>query len=111
MNIELWPIDQLKPYPGNPRKIPQAAIDKVDLSIGEYGFRQPIVADRYGVIIVGHVRWLAARKRGIEHVPVHVADDLTPEQVRGYRVMDNRSNQETDWMPDKLKAEIVALEA
>jgi DNA modification methylase len=111
MKIELWPIDQVKPYPGNPRKIPQAAIDKVALSIGEYGFRQPIVVDRDGVIIVGHVRWLGARKRGLTHVPVHAADNLTPAQVRGYRLMDNRSHQETDWMPERLKTEIVALDA
>jgi len=111
MKIELWPIDQVRPYPGNPRKIPQAAVDKVALSIGEYGYRQPIVVDSEGVIIVGHVRWLAGRKLGLEQVPVHVADNLTPAQVRSYRLMDNRSHQETDWMPDRLKAEIVALDA
>jgi DNA modification methylase len=109
MTIELWSLDRVKPYPGNPRKISQAAIDKVALSIGEYGFRQPIVVDRDGVIIVGHRRWLAARQRGLEFVPVHVADNLTPEQVRSYRLMDNRSHQDTDWIPEKLKTEIVAL--
>ncbi len=111
MKIEVWPIDQVRPYLGNPRKIPQAAIDKVALSIGEFGFRQPIVVDGEGVIIVGHVRWLASRKLGPEQVPVHVADNLTPAQVRSYRLMDNRSHQETDWMPERLKAEIVALDA
>jgi hypothetical protein len=111
MKIELWPIDQVRPYAGNPRKIPQAAIDKVALSLDQFGFRQPIVVDRDGVIIVGHVRWHAGRKRGLEQVPVHVADNLTPEQVRAYRLMDNRSNQETDWMPERLKTEIVALDA
>jgi DNA modification methylase len=111
MNIELWPIDRVRPYPGNPRKIPQSAIDKVALSISRYEFRQPIVVDRDGVIVVGHVRWLAARKLGIEQVPVHIADSLTPEDVRSYRLMDNRSNQDTDWMPERLKTEIVALKA
>jgi DNA modification methylase len=110
MKIELWPLDRVRPYPGNPRKIPQAAIDKVALSIGEFGYRQPIVVDGDGVIIVGHVRWLAGRKLGIEQVPVHVADNLTPEQARAYRLMDNRSHQDTDWLPDKLKTEIAALD-
>src|ERR1700679_2797842 len=111
MIIELWPIDRVRPYSGNPRKIPQAAIDKVALSIERYGFRQPIVTDGDGVIIVGHVRWQAARKLGITEVPVHIADSLSPEDVRGYRLMDNRSNRDTDWMPERLKTEIVALKA
>jgi DNA modification methylase len=111
MNIELWPIDRVRPYPGNPRKIPQAAIDKVALSIAEYGFRQPLVVDRDGTIIAGHVRWLGARKLGLAQVPVHVAENLTAEQVRGYRLMDNRSHEDTDWIPESLKTEIVALEA
>ena len=111
MKIELWPIDRVKPYPGNLRKISQAAIDKVALSIAQYGFRQPLVADRDGILVVGTRRLLASRKLGLEHVPVHVADNLTPEQVRGYRLMDNRSHEDTDWIPEALKTEIVALEA
>jgi len=111
MNIEIWPIDRVRPYPGNPRKIKQPAIDKVALSIAQYGFRQPIVVDIDGVIIAGHVRWLGARKLGLEHVPVHVADNLTPEQIRGYRLMDNRSHEDTGWLPEALKAEILALKA
>jgi DNA modification methylase len=109
MKIELWPIDQIRPYAGNPRKVPQSAIDKVAASIKEYGFRQPIVIDRHGVIIAGHTRWLAARKLGLDRVPVHVAEGLTPAQVRAYRLMDNRSHQETDWEPDLLKLEIMEL--
>ena len=111
MKIELWPINRVRPYPGNPRKIPQTAIDKVALSIAEYGFRQPIVVDIEGIIILGHVRRLAAQKLGLEQVPVHVADNLTPELVRGYRLMDNRSHEDTAWIPALLKTEIVALEA
>ncbi|MCU1340195.1 MAG: putative methylase [Bryobacterales bacterium] len=109
MKIELWPIDRVRPYPGNPRKIRQAAIDKVALSLAQYGFRQPIVVDGEGVTIAGHVRWLGARKLGLEQVPVHVADNLTPDQVRGYRLMDNRSHEDTGWLPEALKNEIVAL--
>jgi hypothetical protein len=111
MKIELWPIDRVRPYPGNLRKISQAAIDKVALSIAQYGFRQPPVVDKDGVLIVGEVRRLAARKLGLEHVPVHVADNLTPEQIRGYRLMDNRSHEDTSWMPEALRTEIVALKA
>jgi DNA methylase/ParB-like nuclease family protein len=111
MKYDEWPIDHVKPYEKNPRKIPQAAIDKVACSIAEYGWQQPIVVDACGVIIAGHVRLLAARKLGLTDVPVQVAENLTPAQVRGYRLMDNRSNQETDWFPALLKSEIVELDA
>jgi hypothetical protein len=111
MNIELWPIDRVVPYSKNPRRIPQAAIDKVADSIAEYGWQQPIVVDADGVTIAGHVRLLASRQLGETHVPVQIADSLTPAQVRGYRLMDNRSNQETDWFPALLKNEIAELNA
>jgi hypothetical protein len=115
MNIELqiewWPIDKVRPYEHNPRKIPQRAIDKVASSIKEFGWRQPIVIDQDCVIIVGHVRYLAAQKLGLAQVPVHVAAGLTPEQVRAYRLMDNRSHEETDWEPDLLRLEITELKA
>jgi DNA modification methylase len=109
MKIEWQSIDEVKPYAGNPRAIPQSAIDRVAASIDEYGWRQPIVVDKHGVIAVGHTRWLAARKLGLDHVPVHVAEGLTPAQVRAYRIMDNRSHEETDWEPDLLKLEIAEL--
>jgi hypothetical protein len=111
MKIEQWPIDQVIPHPGNPRKIPESAIGKVALSIGMYGWRQPIVVDRDGVIIVGHVRWLAAKKLGLAEVPVHVAEGLTPEQARAYRLMDNRSHEETAWNEDLLTVEMSVLNA
>jgi len=111
MKIELWPIDEVKPYSGNPRKIPESAVDKVAASIGQFGWRQPIVVDKDGVILVGHVRWLAGKKRRLDQVPVHVAEGLTPAQARAYRLMDNRSHQETDWNPDLLKVELVELKA
>jgi ParB-like chromosome segregation protein Spo0J len=95
MKTELWPIDQVIPYPGNPRKIPKSAITKVATSIEQYGWRQPIVVDRNRVTIVGHVRWLAAKELHRSEVPVHVAEDLTATQVRAYRLMDNRSHEET----------------
>jgi len=70
MLIEMWLIDRLIEYARNARLITQAAVDKVAASIKEFGFRQPIVVDKKGVIIVGHVRLRAAKKLGLTHVPV-----------------------------------------
>jgi DNA modification methylase len=104
-----WSIDRVIPYARNARTIPDLAVDKVAASIKEFGWRQPIVVDREGVIIVGHVRLLAAKKLSLSQVPVHVADNLTPSQVKAYRLMDNRSHQETDWDLELLGPEISEL--
>src|SRR4051812_12348819 len=88
-----WPIAKPIPYGRNSRKIPERAIDKVAASIKEFGWRVPIVVDRDGVVICGHTRLLAAKKLGLQHVPVHVADNLTPAQVKAYWLMDNRSHR------------------
>lgn len=109
MEIESWPIDRPVPYPRNPRKIPPEAIDKVAASIRAFGWRQPIVVDRAGVIVVGHSRLLAARKLGLSEVPVHVAADLTDAQTRAYRIADNRSNEEASWDADLLRLELSEL--
>src|SRR5882724_8782783 len=90
-----WPIDRPLPYARNSRKIPARAIDKVAASIKEFGFRVPIVVDKDDVVICGHTRLLAAKKLGLREVPVHVADNLTPAQAKAYRLMDNRSHEET----------------
>jgi hypothetical protein len=111
LKIEWWPIEKVRPYERNPRKIPQRGTDKVASSIKEFGWRQPIVVDQASVIVVGHVRYLAARKLGLDKVPVHVAVGLTPEQVRAYRLMDNRSHEETGWDLDLLTLEIKELDA
>src|SRR3984957_1651885 len=111
MKIELRLLKDIIPYAKNLRKIPQNAIDKVALSITEYGPRQPIVVDPAGVIIVGTVRYLACKKLGLESFPVHVAEGLTPAQVQGYRISDNRSHEETDWDLDMVKLEINELDA
>jgi DNA modification methylase len=109
MEIQQWSIERVIPYPRNARKISDRAVDKVAASIKEFGWRQPIVVDKDGVIIVGHVRHRAAQKLGFTHVPVHVADNLTPAQVKAYRLMDNRSNDETAWDPELLGVEIAEL--
>jgi DNA modification methylase len=110
MNITFWNLDQIIPYARNARKIPEAAIDKVAASIQEFGWRQPIVVDREGVIICGHVRRLAALKLGLKQVPVHVAENLSPAQVRAFRLLDNRSHEETSWDEDLLGLELLDLE-
>src|SRR3954467_12057400 len=109
LEVHAWPIDKPIPYARNSRKIPEKAIDKVAASIKEFGWRQAIVVDREGVIICGHTRLLAAKKLGLREVPVHVAENLTPAQVKAYRLMDNRSHQETDWDFDLLGPELQEL--
>jgi ParB-like chromosome segregation protein Spo0J len=109
MKIEQWPIGKAKPYERNARKISDAAVEKVAASIREFGWRQPIVVDTEGVVIVGHARLLAARKLGMEHVPVHVADNLSAAQVKAYRLMDNRSHEETEWNYELLSTELFEL--
>jgi DNA modification methylase len=108
LEVELWPIERPIPYGQNPRLCPPAAIEKVAASLRAYGFRQPIVVDREGVVIAGHTRLLAARKLGLAEVPVHVAD-LTPEQAHAYRLADNRTAEETGWNAELLASEIGAL--
>src|SRR6266852_1691555 len=111
MLIEQWSIDRPKPYPKNARKWRAAAVDKVASSLREYGFRQPIVVDTHEVIIIGHLRLAAARQLGLKEVPVHIAQDLSPEQVKGLRLMDNRSHEESDWDLALLAPEIADLRA
>ena len=85
MIIEKRAIAEIRPFDRNPRKNEQA-VEAVARSIEEFGFRQPIVVDEEGVVVVGHTRLFAARKLGLEKVPVHVANDLTPEQARAYSI-------------------------
>ena len=108
MRIEMWPVDRVQPYDKNPR-INDDAVDAVAASIREFGFRQPIVVDSEGVIIVGHTRWKAAKKLGLSEVPVHVATDLTAEQIRAYRIADNRLAELADWNYDLLPIELTQL--
>lgn len=109
MQIELRPIDQIKPYPGNPRQNDEA-VDAVAASLKEFGFRQPIVVDADAVIIVGHTRYKAALKLGLAKVPVHVATDLTPAQVKAYRIADNATNEIAEWNYELLPIELSALQ-
>lgn len=107
LTVEQWPIDRLRPYPNNPR-IPDRAIAAVAESIRRFGWRQPIVADGDGTIVCGHVRYLAARRLAMVHVPVHVARDLSAAQVRAYRVADNKVAELAQWEADLVIAEVGA---
>ena len=109
LHVEWWPTTKPTPYPHNPRVICDAAVEKVALSIEEYGWRQPIVVDEAGVIIAGHTRLRAALKLGRETVPVHVAAGLTPTQASGLRLTDNRSSEESGWDDGLLVAELDEL--
>jgi DNA modification methylase len=110
MKVVARSIRSIKPYDKNPR-ITDAAVDAVAASIKEYGFRQPIVVDTAGVIIVGHARYLAALKLGLTKVPVHVAKGLSPAQVKAYRIADNQTNTLSMWDNDKLAEELLALQS
>jgi ParB-like chromosome segregation protein Spo0J len=108
MLVEIWPIGRVKPYEKNPR-LNAGAVDAVAKSIQQFGWRQPIVVDRDGVIVVGHTRWLAATQLGLTEVPVHVAADLTPAQAKAYRIGDNATNEIAEWNLDLLPLELADL--
>lgn len=102
-------ITLVKPYPNNPRKISDKAVDKVARSIKEFGWKQPIVVDKDYVIIVGHTRLLAAKKLELSVVPIMIADDLDDAKIKAYRLADNRTNEESEWDFDFLKTEFADL--
>jgi len=109
MKVELLDLKKLVPYARNPR-ITAHAVDKVAASIKEFGFRQPIVVDSEMVIIAGHVRYQAAQKLGLKKVPVHVADGLSAEQVKAYRIADNRTGEDAQWDNEMLSLELADLD-
>src|SRR5690606_35763003 len=109
-DVQLRKIDDIQPYERNPRLNDQA-VDAVAASLAEFGFRQPIVVDADGVIIVGHTRWKAAKKLGLAKVPVHVATDLSPERIKAYRIADNETATLAEWNYDLLPIELKDLQA
>ena len=102
-------ISELKPYENNPR-INDKAVDAVAASIKEFGFKVPIIIDKNNVIVAGHTRLKAAQKLGLEEVPVIVADDLTEEQIKAFRLADNKVGEIAEWDFDKLNEELAELE-
>lgn len=108
MKVETWPLEKIIPYEKNPRKNDQA-VEIVAKSLKQFGWRQPITVDKEGVIIIGHTRLKAAQKLGWETAPVHQALELSPEQVKALRLMDNKSNEYAEWDTDLLIQEIGGL--
>lgn len=109
MNIEELRVDDLIPYENNPRNN-EEAVDKVALSISSFGFKVPIIVDRNNVIVAGHTRLSAAKKLGLTTVPVIRADDLTDDQIRAFRLADNKVSEFASWDLDKLQEELDALD-
>lgn len=98
-------IKDIKPYEKNPRKN-DSAVDAVASSIKEFGFRVPVVIDKDNVIVCGHTRYKAAKKLGLDKVPCVVADDLTEEQIKAYRLADNKVSEFAEWDIDLLGEEL-----
>lgn len=109
MEIQYRRLDEITPYDKNAKTHDQTQINNVAESIKRYGFVQPIVVDRDGVIVIGHCRALAAKKLGMKSVPCVCVDDLTPEQVNALRLVDNKSN-ESPWDFDLLADELEGLD-
>jgi site-specific DNA-methyltransferase (adenine-specific) len=105
MKITLTDISTIKPYDKNPRKNDKT-IELVARSISAYGFNQPIVVDKDNIIVVGHSRYAAALLLELTTVPVTVCENLTEEQTRAYRIMDNKAHDYTKWDASALKVEI-----
>lgn len=102
------PISEVHPYPNNPR-VNKDAVDKVAASLKEFGFKQPIVVDKNMVVIVGHTRLKAAKKLKMKEVPVLIADDLSEEQVKAYRLADNKTAEFSEWDNDLLNIELDSI--
>ena len=105
MQIVEKKITEIKPYEKNPRKN-DSAVDAVASSIREFGFKVPVVIDKDGVIVCGHTRYKAAEKLGLDVVPCVVADDLTDEQIKAYRLADNKVAELAEWDIDLLGEEL-----
>lgn len=108
MDIVEIPVDDLIPYENNPR-LNDEAVDAVAASIREFGFKQPVVIDKDNVIVCGHTRMKAAVLLGLDTVPAIRADDLTDEQIKAYRLADNKTAELADWDFDALSKELQGL--
>ena len=102
-------LSWLKPYANNPRDN-ESAVEPVAKSIKEFGFKVPIVATSDGEIINGHTRFKASKLLGLEKVPVIIADDLTDEQIKAFRLADNKTGEIADWNESLLIKELEELD-
>ena len=108
IKFEHWPTSRLLPYARNPRKNDHV-VDQMAAAITEFGFRIPIIARSTGEVVDGHLRLKAALRLGLETVPVILADDLTPAQIKAFRILANRSATWADWDEDLLRLELEAV--
>lgn len=106
--MKMMALDELRPYENNPRHN-DAAVDAVAASIKEFGFKVPIIVDKDNIIVAGHTRLKAAYKLGLTEVPVIIADDLTDEQVKAFRIADNKVGELAEWDIEKLNEELAGL--
>ena len=109
--IEQWPLARLKPYAKNARTHSDDQIAKIAASLVEYGWTAPVMVADDGEIVAGHGRLLAAQRLGLKEVPIIRLSHLTPEQVRAYRIADNRLSELSEWDDELLAAELHALNA
>ena len=109
MNIIEIPINQIKPYKKNAR-FNENAIPKIAESIKQFGFKNPVIVDKNMVIICGHTRIEGAKLLGLKKVPCIIADDLTPKQVKAFRLVDNRTSEFASWNYDLLQTELESLD-
>ena len=101
-------LDEIKPYEKNPRKNDEA-VQYVKNSIEKFGFKNPIIVDGAGVIVAGHTRYKAAQELGMKEVPTISADDLTEEQIKAFRIADNKTAERAAWDNELLKEELTGL--
>ena len=110
MEIVYLSPDALVPYDNNPR-MNEGGVEPVAKSIEQYGFKVPIVIDKDNVVVCGHTRLKAAQKLGLEEVPCIMADDLTDDQVKAFRIADNKVSDFSMWDNKKLLQELEDLNA
>lgn len=108
LNIILKKISEIKPYEKNPRRNDDA-VQYVAESLKHFGWKQPIVVDRNNIVVAGHTRLKAAKKLGLKEVPCIVADDLTDDQVKAYRLADNKVSEAAEWDFELLDEELDGL--
>ena len=109
LRIEYTPVSALVPYENNAKQHPPEQVEHIANSIREFGFRQPLVVDADNVVVIGHGRLMAAKKLGLETVPVVRADDLSEAKIKALRLADNKTN-ESEWDVAELEEELAALE-
>lgn len=109
MEVKNIPLGDLIPYEKNAKKHPAEQIEHIANSLKQFGWKQPLVIDKNNVVIVGHGRLLGAKKLGLETAPCIIADDLTDDEIKAYRLADNKLN-ESEWDLDLLDFELGEIE-